>query len=75
VLDFRTGGPIVTQRNMAVGQWVGGSIGTGLSLVRLPNRKLVAVVAMGDTSVRAMNVPVAPSAGREVRRVGWREIY
>ncbi len=74
-LDFRTGGPIATQRDMAVGQRVGASIGTGLGLIRLPNRKLVAVVAMGDTSVRAMNVPVAPSAGREVRRVGWREIY
>jgi hypothetical protein len=60
---------------MAVGQRVGGAIGTGLSLIRLPNKKLIAVVAMGDASVRAMNVPVGPSAGREVRRVGWRELY
>jgi type IV pilus assembly protein PilY1 len=74
-LDFRTGGAIVTQRDMAVGQRVGGAIGTGLSLIRLPNKKLIAVVAMGDASVRAMNVPVGPSAGREVRRVGWRELY
>jgi len=74
-LDYKTGGAVVTNRDMAVGQWVGAAIGTGLSLIRLPNKKLIAVVAMGDTSVRAMNVPVAPSAGREVRRVGWRELY
>jgi Tfp pilus tip-associated adhesin PilY1 len=72
--DFRTGGPLVTQRNMAVGQSVGASVGTGLSLTRLPNKRLVAVVAIADTSVGSLDVPVAPSAGREVRRVGWREL-
>jgi len=74
-LDYRTGGAVRTQRDMAVGQWVHSAIGTGLSLIRLPNRKLVAVVAMGDTSVRAMNVPVAPGGGADIRRVGWRELY
>jgi type IV pilus assembly protein PilY1 len=74
-LDFRTGGAVRTSRDMAVGQSVGSAIGTGVSLVRLPNKKLIAVVAMGDTSVRAMNLPVAPGGGAEIRRVGWRELY
>jgi type IV pilus assembly protein PilY1 len=74
-LDYKSGTAVKSQKDLEVGQWVGASIGTGLSLIRLPSKKLVAVVGLGDATVRAMNVPVAPGAASEVRRVGWRELY
>jgi type IV pilus assembly protein PilY1 len=74
-LDYKTGGPVTPQEDKEVGQYVGAAIGTGISLVLLPNKKMVAVVPLGDTSVRAMNVRVTPGAAAEVRRVGWRELY
>jgi len=74
-LDFRSGGPVVTEKAMEVGQPIGASIATGLTLIRLPTNKLIAIVTQADTTVRAMTVPVAPSAAVEARRVGWREIF
>jgi len=65
---------VSTSQNRAVGFPVGSSIATGLTLVRLPNNKLVAIVTQADTTVKAMSVPVAPGAASGVRRVGWREI-
>jgi Tfp pilus tip-associated adhesin PilY1 len=74
-VDYRSGGPVATQRDMAVGQPVGNSIATGLTLIRLPTNKLIAVVTQADTTVRAMDVPAAPGAAGEARRVGWSEVY
>jgi type IV pilus assembly protein PilY1 len=73
-LDYRTGAPVLTPNDKAVGFPVGNSISTGVTLVRLPTNKLVAIVTQADTTVRAMSVPVAPGAAAGVRRVGWREI-
>jgi type IV pilus assembly protein PilY1 len=72
--DFSSGAAVSTSTNREVGFPVGSSIATGLTLVRLPNNKLVAIVTQADTTVRAMSVPVAPPAAAGVRRVGWREI-
>ena len=74
-LDYRTGGAVQTQKDKAVGQPVGASIATGLTLIRLPTNKLIAIVTEADTTVKAMTVPVAPSSSAAVRRVGWREIF
>jgi hypothetical protein len=52
-----------------------GSLSTGLTLVRLPSDKLIAIVTQADANVRAMTVPVAPGAGADVRPVGWRELF
>ena len=73
-LDYKSGAAVSTSQNRAVGFPVGSSIATGLTLIRLPNNKLVAIVTQADTTVRAMSVPVAPGAASGVRRVGWREI-
>jgi type IV pilus assembly protein PilY1 len=72
--DYKSGAAVSTSQNRAVGFPVGSSIATGLTLVRLPNNKLVAIVTQADTTVKAMSVPVAPGAAGGVRRVGWREI-
>jgi Tfp pilus tip-associated adhesin PilY1 len=74
-VDFKSGGPVATQRDMAVGQPVGNSIATGVTLIRLATNKLVAVVTQSDTTVRSLDVPVAPTAAAEARRVGWSELY
>jgi len=74
-VDYKSGGPVVTQRDMAVGEPVGNSIATGLTLIRLPTNKLIAVVTQADTTVRAMEVPAAPGVAGEARRVGWSELY
>ncbi len=72
--DYKTGAAVSTSQNRAVGFPVGSSIATGLTLIRLPNNKLVAIVTQADTTVKAMSIPVAPGAAGAVRRVGWREI-
>ncbi|MEY2920640.1 MAG: hypothetical protein RL261_1945, partial [Pseudomonadota bacterium] len=74
-LDYRTGAAIQGQQTTAVGFPIGASIATGVTLVRLPTNKLIAIVTQADTTVRAMSVPVAPGAAAGVRRMGWREIY
>ena len=73
-LDYRTGAPVLTPNDKAVGFPVGNSIATGVTLMRLPTNKLVAIVTEADTTVRAMTIPVAPGAAAGVRRMGWREI-
>jgi len=73
--DYKTGAAVVTANNREVGQLIGSSIATGLTLIRLPTNKLIAIVTQADTNVQAMSVPVAPGAALGVRRVGWREIF
>ena len=73
-LDYRTGAAVQGQQTTAVGFPIGASIATGVTLVRLPTNKLIAIVTQADTTVRAMGIPVAPGAATGVRRMGWREI-
>ena len=74
-LDFATGTAVNTATDEVVGSYISGSIATGLTLIRLPNKKLVALVTLADTTVQAMDLPIAPGAGTALRRVGWREIF
>jgi hypothetical protein len=64
-----------TATDEVVGSYIGGSLATGLTLIRLPNKKLIALDTLADTTVQAMDLPVAPGAGTALRRVGWREIF
>ncbi|RPI15932.1 MAG: pyrrolo-quinoline quinone [Lysobacterales bacterium] len=73
-LDYRTGGAVAGQQAPYASFPIGQSIATGVTLVRLPTNKLVAIVTQSDTTIRAMSLPVAPGAAAQVRRVGWREI-
>jgi type IV pilus assembly protein PilY1 len=74
-LDFKSGAAVTTATNRQMGQLIPGSLATGLTLIRLPTNKLIAIVTEADTTVASMNVPVAPGAATSVRRVGWREVY
>jgi type IV pilus assembly protein PilY1 len=74
-LDYKTGDAVVTQEDGSVGFLVGSALATGLTLVRLPNGKVIAIVTQADTTVKPMSVPVTPGAGAAVRRVGWRELF
>jgi type IV pilus assembly protein PilY1 len=74
-LDYRTGAAVITQSDRSVGFPVGNSLATGLTLVRLPSDKLIAIITQADANVRPLTVPVAPGAGADVRRVGWRELF
>jgi type IV pilus assembly protein PilY1 len=74
-LDYRTGAAVITQKDSSVGFPVGNALATGLTLVRLPSDKLIAIVTLADANVRPLTVPVAPGADSEVRRVGWRELF
>ena len=73
VLDYKTGAA-VSDSTMQVGFDVGSSLATGLTLVRLPSGKLIAIVTEADTTVRAMDVRVASGIAGAVRRLGWREL-
>jgi type IV pilus assembly protein PilY1 len=74
-LNFATGTAVSTADKGIVGSYISNSLATGLTLIRLPDEKLVALVTLADTSVQAMDLPVAPGAGTALRRVGWREIF
>jgi type IV pilus assembly protein PilY1 len=75
VLDYKTGAAVYSDNTMAVGFPIGASLATGLTLVRLPNGKLVAVITQADTTVKPMSVRVVSGVAGNVRRLGWREIY
>jgi len=74
-LDYRSGAAVVTSKDAVVGTSIGLSLATGLTLIRLPSDKLIALVTLADTTVKAMSVPVGPGAGAVLRRVGWKEIF
>ncbi len=74
VLDYKTGAAVYSDSTMQVGFPVGSSLATGLTLIRLPNGQLIAIVTEADTTVRAMNVRVVSGIAGAVRRLGWREI-
>jgi len=73
-LDYRTGTAISTQATSVVGMQVDShTIGTGLTVVRLPNGHLVAIVNTPD-GTRTLELPTGAAGAGSVRRVGYREI-
>ena len=73
-LDYKTGGAITSQLTKSVGFPIGNSLSTGLTLVRLPTGKLVAIVTEADTTLQVTSVPTSPTGASTLRRVIWREI-
>lgn len=72
-LNYATGAPISGQKN-AVGAFIDNSLSTGLTVVKLPNGKLVAIVTEASTTLKNVSVPTASSSAATIRRVSWREI-
>ena len=73
-LDYRTGGAITSQASNLVGFLVDGrSISTGLTVVRLPNGTLVAIVNKPDGTA-SLPLPITAAGAGTVRRVGYREL-
>ena len=73
-LDYKTGGAITTQASNVVGIQVDSkTIGTGLTIVRLPNGLLIAIVNTPD-GTRTLPLPIDAAGAGSVRRVGYREI-
>jgi type IV pilus assembly protein PilY1 len=73
-LDYRSGAAVTNQSSRAVAWQVGNSISTGLTLVRLPGGKLIAIITEADTVLASLQVPVPPPGVGSVRRVIWREL-
>ena len=71
---YKTGTAISTQVNKTVGFSIGSSIGTGLTLIKLPNNKVVAIVTEADTSVPVLSLATDAGSGLNLRRVSWREL-
>ena len=71
---YKTGTAISTQVNKTVGFPIGSSIGTGMTLVKLPNNKVVAIVTEADTSVPVLSLATDAGSGLNLRRVSWREL-
>ena len=71
---YKTGTAISTQVNKTVGFPIGASIGTGLTLVKLPNNTVVAIVTEADTSVPVLSLATDAGSGLNLRRVSWREL-
>jgi type IV pilus assembly protein PilY1 len=73
-LDYRSGGAISTSSTYVVGTKVDEkTIGTGLTIIRLPNGKLIAIVNT-PTGTKTMPLPTQAAGAGSVRRVGYREI-
>ncbi len=78
MLNYATGGPVSTASAGAggqqiVGTFTGNALAVGVSVVQLPDGKVVAIVTTSDTKVTTVSLPIAPP-GIPVRRVGWREL-
>jgi len=73
-LDYKSGGPISTQADEVVGMQVDdNTISTGLTIVRLPDGTLVAIVNTPE-GTRTIELPIDAAGAGTVRRVGYREI-
>ncbi len=72
-LGYRSGASVVSG-STAVGQLAGNSIASGVTMIRLPNNKLVALVTLADTTVKPFNPGVESGVGVGIRRVSWREL-
>lgn len=73
-LDYKSGTAATNQTSRAVSWQVGNSISTGLTLVRLPGGKLVAIITEADTTLASLQVPLPPPGVGSARRVIWREL-
>ena len=83
LLNYATGGAVSTAQfsstgvgtntEQIVGVFTGNALAVGVSVVQLPDGKVVAIVTASDTKVTTVSLPIAPS-GIPVRRVGWREL-
>ena len=62
-LDFATGTAVNTTTDKGVGTYISGSLATGLTLIRLPNNKLVALVTLADTIGAGDGSPGRPGRG------------
>jgi type IV pilus assembly protein PilY1 len=71
---YKTGTAISTIPGKTVGFPIGSSIGTGLTLIKLPNNKVVAIVTQADTSVPVLSLATDAGSGLNLRRVSWREL-
>lgn len=72
--DYLTGTSVSNGTDAAVGQLVGNSIATGVTMIRLPNKKLVALVTLADTTVKPINPGTKAGTALGAHRISWREI-
>ena len=72
-LDYKTGGYIQSSGNTLAGVLVGNSLVVGISVVRLPNNKTVAIVTTSDNKYPNLAPPFS-SPSPTGRRSSWREL-
>ncbi|MEO8133807.1 MAG: PilC/PilY family type IV pilus protein, partial [Betaproteobacteria bacterium] len=72
-LDYKTGGYIQSSGNTLAGVLVGNSLVVGISIVRLPNNKTVAIVTTSDNKYPNLAPPFS-SPSPTGRRSSWREL-
>jgi len=72
--DYLTGTSVSAANDGTVGQLAGNSIATGVTMIRLPNQKLIALVTLADTTVKPLNPGTKAGTGVGARRVSWREV-
>ena len=73
-LDYLSGSSVSAANDGVVGQLAGNSIATGVTMIRLPNHKLIALVTLADTTVKPFNPGTKSGAAVGARRVSWREL-
>ena len=72
-LDYKTGGYIQSSGNTLAGVLVGNSLVVGISVVRLPNDKTVAIVTTSDNKYPTLAPPFSTPSPTG-RRSSWREL-
>jgi type IV pilus assembly protein PilY1 len=72
-LDYKTGGFIQSSGNTLAGVLVGNSLVVGISVVRLPNNKTVAIVTTSDNKYPNLAPPFSTPSPTG-RRDSWREL-
>ncbi len=72
-LDYKTGGYIQSSGNTLAGVLVGNSLVVGISVVRLPNNKTVAIVTTSDNKYPNLAPPFSTPSPTG-RRSSWREL-
>ncbi len=72
-LDYKTGGYVVSSGSTLAGVLIGNSLVVGISVVRLPNNKTVAIVTTSDNKYPNLAPPFS-SPSPTGRRSSWREL-
>lgn len=75
-IDIKTGKAVVnpaTNPGVIVSKKIGTSLAVGLTVIKLPNGKLEALVTTSDNQHPTMDANAAPSAGAP-KRVSWRDL-